>query len=315
MNTQLPEIRVVGMEQAQTPGIEHVGWGNPLKSEPASPLAPAWLQKLHNRNPQKQYRKWLWQQLQAEDKPVMAEMERLKQKALQQWQLQLLSVTYPQPSHVEVVAKCLTYMLRQDPPAPKAKASSTKPVNNAQRINQDSGKVEYYTPQRIVDAARMVMGSIDLDPASSPQANATVRARRIYTLEDDGLSLLPWKGRIFMNHPFGRKNNPKWINRLVWEYYCGDVMEACCITYASTSERWFQPLFDFPQCYLSPRTNYLLPNGTVKKDVPKGSVVTYMGTNILEFLKQFKPLGRVMLPEWRIPSQQLVRLFGYDDSN
>ena len=47
-------------------------------------------------------------------------------------------------------------------------------TNAATLINQTSGKVEYYTPADIVEAARRVMGSIDLDPASSPAANETV---------------------------------------------------------------------------------------------------------------------------------------------
>lgn len=34
-------------------------------------------------------------------------------------------------------------------------------------INQDSGDVEYYTPTEITEAARRVMGGIDLDPFSS----------------------------------------------------------------------------------------------------------------------------------------------------
>ena len=50
-------------------------------------------------------------------------------------------------------------------------------MNKAQLINQDSGKVEYYTPSWIVEAARLVMGSIDLDPASNAKANETVKAK------------------------------------------------------------------------------------------------------------------------------------------
>ena len=45
-----------------------------------------------------------------------------------------------------------------------------------QQINQTSGDVEYYTPPAIIEAARLVMGTIDLDPASSETANERVRA-------------------------------------------------------------------------------------------------------------------------------------------
>ena len=177
-------------------------------------------------------------------------------------------------------------------------------INNGTLINQDSGAFEYYTPPFIVDAARTVLGAIDLDPASSPQANRTVQASHFYTIDDDGLNQY-WYGNVWMNHPFGRDRNPRWINKLRTEYEIGDVEAACCITFASTSERWFQPLFDYPLCFLHPRTNYLLPDGSLKRGVTKGSVAAYMGANISGFFEAFKPLGRVMLPAWRFDPQVL----------
>ncbi len=181
-----------------------------------------------------------------------------------------------------------------------------------QLINQTSGEVEYYTPVEIIEAARRVMGGIDLDPASSENANRIVKAARIYTVEDDGMAQ-PWRGRIWLNHPFGRPEkacgigcdkkhehhyydyygNAKWINNLVIESFAGRVTQACCITFASTSEAWFQPLAKRPQCYLTPRTNYRLPDGTIKKGVSKGSVVTYYGENLDAFAREFERFGVV----------------------
>lgn len=168
-------------------------------------------------------------------------------------------------------------------------------MNAAQLINQTSGKVEYYTPAAIVEAARRTMGGIDLDPASSPAANATVQAERILTVADDGLAHT-WRGRVWMNHPFGRETNRLWVRKLVHEYHAGRVEQACCITFASTSEAWFAPLFSFPLCFLSPRTNYLLPNGRPLSGVTKGSVVAYLGPNVAAFARHFAGLGHVTTP-------------------
>ena len=168
-------------------------------------------------------------------------------------------------------------------------------VNSAILINQTSGKVEYYTPIAIVEAARRVMGSIDLDPASSTAANETVKASQFYSQSDDGLSL-PWIGNVWMNHPFGRDYNRAWVSKLVDEYRAGRVSQACCITFAATSESWFQPLFAFPLCFLAPRTNYRLPDGSIMRGVTKGSCVAYLGGQVGAFAFQFGSLGRVMLP-------------------
>lgn len=165
-------------------------------------------------------------------------------------------------------------------------------MNPSQLINQTSGDVEYYTPVEIVNAARDVMGGIDLDPASSAAANERVRATTFFTREDDGLAQR-WSGRVWMNHPFGKSTNRAWIKKLVDEYAAENIAQACCITFAATSERWFQPLLQYPQCFLCPRTDYYLPDGTKKRGVTKGSVVTYLGERRHEFRQAFSRFGVV----------------------
>jgi ParB family chromosome partitioning protein len=193
-------------------------------------------------------------------------------------------------------------------------------MNPSQLINQSSGEVEYYTDPKIIEAARSMMGEIELDPASSAKANTVVKALTYYTHHDDTLNR-PWFGTVWLNHPFGRaeeactlecrktEKNPKhihhsfpyfgnaaWINKLIREWQFDNVTEALCITYACTSEKWFQPLLDFPQCFLCPRTNYYLPDGTIKKGVTKGSVITYLGPNTKRFLYYFKSFGKCHKP-------------------
>ena len=170
-------------------------------------------------------------------------------------------------------------------------------MDNAKLINQDSGNVEYYTPTWIVEAAREVMGSIDLDPASSAKANLTVKASTYYRLPFNGLDY-EWFDNVWLNHPFSKAQNKAWINKLINEYEVdSNVKQACCITYASTSEKWFQPLMNYPQCYFSRRVNYIDGvTGNIKKGVTKGSVVTYLGPNVAKFYSVFSQYGKVMVP-------------------
>lgn len=165
----------------------------------------------------------------------------------------------------------------------------------AQLINQDSGDTEYYTPQPIIEAARRVMGGIDLDPFSSAAANERVKAGIYFHLGRNGL-VMDWHGRVWMNHPFSRDLNSKCVLNAVEEYESDRVKALCCITFAATSEQWFQPLLRRPQCYLSPRTNYHLPDGRLKRGVTKGSVVTYFGGDLDAFAREFAPLGVIKIP-------------------
>ena len=86
------------------------------------------------------------------------------------------------------------------------------------RLSNDN---EWYTPRPDVEAAREVLGGIDLDPASSQRANETVGAATFYSAEDDGLAQ-PWFGRVWLNPPYGGGAAP-FTARLVAAYEQGDL--------------------------------------------------------------------------------------------
>lgn len=187
-------------------------------------------------------------------------------------------------------------------------------MNSHQLINGTNMDVEYFTPQPIIEAARMALGgTIALDPASSEAANKRVDALRWFGVEADGITQKWEASTVFLNHPFGRAEpacspdcrkkhvhhtfplhgNAAWINKLGAEFLDMRAESVCCITFACTSEKWFQPLLRFPQCFLSPRTNYLTPDGKIKKGVTKGSCVTYLGPDLDRFRSAFAKLGVV----------------------
>lgn len=208
-------------------------------------------------------------------------------------------------------------------------------MDNAQLVNQSSGVVEYITPPKYPAAARQVMGGIDLDPASSHLANAiSVGAVMYMTKQHNGLDH-SWHGRVWMNHPWQkpeqpchptrctkkicpergyhnleyRPGNEDWINHFVAQYTRGNMQQGMCITPASTSEVWFWPLLDYPQCFIRGRVNYLDAQGNETSQMTKGSVVTYLGPNIWSFVEVFSEFGVVKFPAPMI-QRMLVRAGG-----
>lgn len=84
-----------------------------------------------------------------------------------------------------------------------------------------------------------------------------------------------------------------WVDKFIDSYKKGTCVQGLMICFAATSEKWFQPLLNYPQCFLSPRTNYLTPGGGIKKGVSKGSVITYVGANVDMFKNVFLQFGVV----------------------
>src|SRR5438552_4181923 len=110
---------------------------------------------------------------------------------------------------------------------------------------------EWYTPARYIEAARLVMGGIDLDPASCELANRTVKAGRYYTQEDDGLAQ-EWKGRVWLNPPYGRTNEMKarhqstiemFVFKLLQCFNDDSIEQAVLLVPATIGTKWFAPLW------------------------------------------------------------------------
>ena len=71
------------------------------------------------------------------------------------------------------------------------------PRDRPRPVDSDS----WQTPGYILEAVRVALGGIDLDPASSATANVAVRAARYYSRAEDGAAL-PWAGAVWLNPPY-----------------------------------------------------------------------------------------------------------------
>ncbi len=164
---------------------------------------------------------------------------------------------------------------------------------------------EWYTPARYIEAAREVMGGIDLDPSSCKEANMIVRAEKFYTKEDNGL-LLPWHGNVWLNPPYSLEGVPsgkeagrqirsvvrQWIDRLINEYRAGNISEAILLTKADPKQLWFQLLWEFPICFASDRVYFHRPHAEPERHF-FGTAFIYLGSNEQKFIDTFSKFGTI----------------------
>jgi hypothetical protein len=163
---------------------------------------------------------------------------------------------------------------------------------------QSSESNEWYTPAEYIEAARVVMGTVDLDPASCEFANQTVKATRIYTIEENGLKQV-WRGNVWLNPPYGRdggeSNQGRWSARLIEAYEAGSVSQAVMLVNAVTDREWFYPLWNYPICFVYKRIRFY--NQVITESDPThGNVLVYFGKNVKGFSEQFGKFGRIVVP-------------------
>jgi hypothetical protein len=160
-------------------------------------------------------------------------------------------------------------------------------------VQHNSGENEWYTPAPYIDAARSVMGAIDLDPASCEVANATVQASMFFTKDDDGLTK-PWRGRLWMNPPYEKGLIDKFATKMADSVRAGDVVEACVLVNNATETQWFDAMASVASalCFPKGRVRFLSPSG--EKGAPlQGQAVIYVGPNVQRFAKAFGVFGIV----------------------
>jgi ParB family chromosome partitioning protein len=137
------------------------------------------------------------------------------------------------------------------------------------------------------------MGAIDLDPASCAEANETIRALTYYDRQSDGLSR-EWRGRVWLNPPYGRGGQAAWTGKLLEEYAAGRVVEAVCLVTNATEAVWFQRLLSHTVCFPRGRISFILPGGKPARGNTHGSAIVYLGVNHWRFVDIFSRIGSVV---------------------
>jgi ParB family chromosome partitioning protein len=159
---------------------------------------------------------------------------------------------------------------------------------------EGTGDNEWHTPPEHIEAARSVLGEIDLDPASSVIAQQTVQATNYYTRDDDALSK-EWHGRVWLNPPYSQPAIGEFVQKLVGEFAAGRVSEAILLTHNYTDTAWFHLAASTAALIAFPRGRIYFINADGSTGRPtQGQAIFYFGTRDEAFRNTYAPLGLVV---------------------
>lgn len=160
--------------------------------------------------------------------------------------------------------------------------------------------VEWYTPPRIIEMVREVLGGIiDLDPASDERPQEWIKAKRIY--HESGLRL-PWQATtVFCNPPYGksdgRSSQALWAKKMISVFQRGGFKQGILLINSAHGYRWYEELWvRYPVCLARERIRFIRDDGTIDGRAKKGQTFVYFGQDAAKFIEVFSQIGRVICP-------------------
>lgn len=171
-------------------------------------------------------------------------------------------------------------------------------------FRKGNGSTQWFTPPMLLDPIREALGGeITLDPASCDEAQVTVRARRYYTVEDNGLTK-PWRAaRVLVNPPYGHSaengaasSQGQWAKKALEEYDAGRAKKIVLVVRPSTEAEWWWKLWRFPVVFVRGRVSFIPGPGSSYTRPTIGTGLICIGIDPEHVVQTLGHLGRVVLP-------------------
>jgi phage N-6-adenine-methyltransferase len=191
-----------------------------------------------------------------------------------------------------------------EPVEPKAADPSSTDKTEQGAYDKD----EWTTPESMIERATRVLGSIDLDPASTKRANKVVGAKRILTKKDDALrDDCHWTisgkagagaATVWLNPPYSHPLIERFCDKLIAEFKRKHVKAALLLVNSATDTAWFQRMLRGAW--------FALIAGRVDFDHPdRSGTQNRQGQAVFCLTQQSAPGGRI--------SRRFMEVFEQDD--
>lgn len=163
---------------------------------------------------------------------------------------------------------------------------------------------DWYTPPEIIEMVRVVLGVIDLDPASDQYPQSYIKAGSWWSRLTDSICPTlqrPWEFySVFLNPPYGKggdgSNQAAWSRKMAQEYESQHFQQGILLINSTHGYRWYEEIWTrYPVCLARERIRFIKPNGTRGGQAKRGQTFVYFGTDATKFVEVFSTIGRVIL--------------------
>jgi phage N-6-adenine-methyltransferase len=187
--------------------------------------------------------------------------------------------------------------------APSNKADTKKLAYIAaiptKKPEQGRDSDSWFTPPFYISLVRETIGSIDLDPFSSKQANGVIQAERFFDQKRNAFKQRWFKqpGTVFMNPPYSRGLINASVELFIQHWQQKQISQGIVLVNNATETKWFQALLADASaiCLVKKRIAFENRDGKHVSGNTRGQVFLYFGDDAETFKRVFSTIGSVLL--------------------